>query len=362
MILPVWLIGLRALWKTCYLPLHDSILRIWKTNGPLMLTMYLAECSRIIVLWVNATPYSSVTAKVRVRVTRSGLPVILPSELRKIFHLFRGIDHAYALKVIRVTLTVISVYRVIGCAPALKLETITGPFSGVSATLSLWEVRGAVSMLPGLVVVGTALWNYVSESAGPNFKKSTWSCGLDAIAFLRDPLTWYHWLMVAWAQRAWVLILWNLLTILVTIPLVPLLLFKGKYPKYLGRLVKLHEARGKVRVVAITDWWTQALLRPLHEAIFTILKTIPQDGTFDQLAPLDSLLAYVRASGAPVYSFDLSAATDRLPVAFQVDVLQSFGIWWASSWAALLTGRPWFLDNVPVHYAVGQPIDRKSVV
>jgi hypothetical protein len=200
----------------------------------------------------------------------------------------------------------------------------------------------------------------MSESAGPNNKHSTWSAGLDAIAFLYDPITWYHWLCVAWAQRAWVLIAWNLFTIVVTSPLVFVLLLVKKFPKYLGRLVQLYEARGKVRIVAITDWWTQTLLKPLHLAIFTVLKTIPQDGTFDQLAPVLRLIAYVRASGTKVFSYDLSAATDRLPVAFQVQVLESFGISWARHWAKLLVVRPWYLEGNPVFYAVGQPMGALS--
>jgi len=360
MMLPVWLIGLRKLWGTCYLPLAQRIIRLWNTNGPLWLTQYLSEMSRIIVLWVNNSPYVRPTKGIRVRLTRSGLPVLLPSELRKIFHLLRGVDHAYALNVIRVTLTVLSVYRVIGCAPHLRIETITSPFTGSGATLLFWEVSQAVGMLPKLMVYGKVAWTYMSESAGPNFKKSTWSSGLDALSYVRDPHTWYHWFMIAWSQGAWDLIAWNLFTILVTLPAVPLLLMVGKYPKYLGRLAALIEARGKVRVVAITDWWTQVLLKPLHDEIFNILRTIPQDGTFDQLAPVHLLLAYVRASGTKVFSYDLSAATDRLPVAFQVQVLTSFGISWAHHWALLLTGRPWYLKDQPLHYAVGQPIGALS--
>jgi len=36
------------------------------------------------------------------------------------------------------------------------------------------------------------------------------------------------------------------------------------------------------------------------------------DGTFDQLKPLTRI-----PPGAPLYSFDLTAATDRLPLTFQ---------------------------------------------
>jgi hypothetical protein len=360
MMLPVWLMGLRKLWVTCFQPLHDSVLRLWKDNGSLWLTQYLSLSCRIIVLWVGGQPYVESTPTVRVRLTRCGLPAFLPNALRKIFLLLRGEDHAYALRVIRVTLTILSVYRVIGCQPNLKISTITGPFSGLAATLAVWEVSQAVGLLPRSLAIAKASWTYLSESAGPNFKRSTWSSGLDALAFIRDPLVWYHWIAIAVAQRAWVLLSWNLFTVLVSLPVLPLLLVTGKLPKRLGKLATLFEARGKVRVVAITDWWTQALLAPLHEGLFTILRSIPQDGTFCQLGPVHLLISYVRASGAPVYSYDLSAATDRLPIAFQIQVLEALGVSWAVNWAALLVVRPWYLQQTPVFYAVGQPMGALS--
>lgn len=360
MIVPVWLIGLRKMWNTCFLPIHERILSLWSTNGSLWLTQYLALVSRIIVLWVGGESYKETTASVRVGLSRSGLPLILPAPLRRVFLLLRGEDSAYALRVIRVTLSMLSVYRVIGCAPTLKLSTIEEAFTGVSATLSLHEVSRAVGLVPKTIVLGQVLWTHLSESAGPNFNKATWSAGLDALAFLRNPRVWFHWMIIAIHQRAWVLVAWNLFTIMVSLPVVPILIICGKFPGRLGKLVTLFEARGKVRIVAITDWWTQCLLGPLHTAIFDVLRTIPQDGTFDQLAPVHRLLAYVRASSAPVFSYDLSAATDRLPIAFQVQVLEALGLSWARSWALLLVARPWYLKSKPVRYSVGQPMGALS--
>lgn len=60
------------------------------------------------------------------------------------------------------------------------------------------------------------------------------------------------------------------------------------------------------------------MLHPLHSALFTLLRKIPTDGTFDQLAPVKRLKLNRKSS---VYSFDLSAATDRLPLLFQKIIL-----------------------------------------
>lgn len=96
--------------------------------------------------------------------------------------------------------------------------------------------------------------------------------------------------------------------------------YNDKYT--LGKLGFKLEAAGKVRVFAMVDCITQWLLRPLHDALFSILKLIPQDGTFDQHAPIHLLYEKLLSrNGWNLYSFDLSAATDRLPVAIQESLL-----------------------------------------
>jgi hypothetical protein len=59
----------------------------------------------------------------------------------------------------------------------------------------------------------------------------------------------------------------------------------------------------------------------LHDSISNLLELIPQDGTRDQAKPLRQLLAKGHLA---LYSFDLSAATDRLPIDLQVQVLSHF--------------------------------------
>lgn len=136
-----------------------------------------------------------------------------------------------------------------------------------------------------------------------------------------------------------------------------------------GRLALLQEAAGKIRVVALLDTWTQWALRPLHDWIFGVLKEIPQDGTFDQLRPVKALLKKVQP-GTTIYSYDLSAATDRIPVVIQEAILaQIFGPVYAAAWTNLLVGRPYVIPKkvarecgVPrfLRYAVGQPMGAYS--
>jgi hypothetical protein len=86
----------------------------------------------------------------------------------------------------------------------------------------------------------------------------------------------------------------------------------------LGSLSKKIEAAGKVRIFAMTDVWTQSLLRPLHDSLLRCLSRLPQDGTFDQLAPVRRLY---EQGHSEFFCFDLSAATDRIPVKLQTLIL-----------------------------------------
>jgi hypothetical protein len=137
-----------------------------------------------------------------------------------------------------------------------------------------------------------------------------------------------------------------------------------------GRLALLPEAAGKIRVVALADVWTQWALHPLHKWLFEILREIPQDGTYDQLAPVKELLKRV-SQDTVIFSYDLSAATDRIPVVIQARLLGViFGEDFAEAWKNLLVGRPYVvservarengLGSRFLRYAVGQPMGAYS--
>jgi hypothetical protein len=124
----------------------------------------------------------------------------------------------------------------------------------------------------------------------------------------------------------------------------------------LGRLSVVEEARQKARIVGITDWWTQVLFKPLHDKIAEILKSLPEDGTFNQIEPVKNMLLLHRSS-SPVISSDLSNATDRLPVSLQRDILIALGVL-GKIWENILD-RPYFINRphpMMVKYSVGQPM------
>jgi len=65
------------------------------------------------------------------------------------------------------------------------------------------------------------------------------------------------------------------------------------------------------------------LLRPLHKFLFGILRNIPQDATFDQERGVLAGVEMLKRTGFAA-SYDLSAATDRLPVLLQSRLIDAF--------------------------------------
>jgi hypothetical protein len=132
----------------------------------------------------------------------------------------------------------------------------------------------------------------------------------------------------------------------------------------LGKLGLKDEPAGKIRVFAMVDCFTQWAMKPLHDYLFEILKVIPQDGTFDQLAPINLLQA---KGHRRFWSLDLSSATDRLPILIQATLLSRLiTAHGANLWMSLMVGRTYDLPRRAIgpnddgdrfiRYAVGQPM------
>lgn len=124
----------------------------------------------------------------------------------------------------------------------------------------------------------------------------------------------------------------------------------------------LLEPAGKTRVIALCDVLTQWSLKPLHDLIFKILAKIPQDGTFDQEAPIHRLRKKLRnRKDKFVASYDLSAATDCLPIQLQKYVLSyMIGVTLSAAWANILVARTYRLGAEKLRYGVGQPMGALS--
>jgi len=80
----------------------------------------------------------------------------------------------------------------------------------------------------------------------------------------------------------------------------------------LQRLHNLYEAAGKVRTIAIVDYWTNFVLKPLHDWMFKVLTLLPQDATFNQEGRVRD---FASRGYRDIWSYDLKSATDLIPLA-----------------------------------------------
>jgi hypothetical protein len=123
-----------------------------------------------------------------------------------------------------------------------------------------------------------------------------------------------------------------------------------------GRLAFLPEAGGKTRVIAIGDYFSQQALTPLFQETMKMLKSIPQDGTYDQQRSV-SLIKLAMKDGRPIYCYDLKSATDRFPREIQENLVEEiFGHNVGQAWGKLLTDRSFTFQGKDIEYAVGQPM------
>lgn len=166
------------------------------------------------------------------------------------------------------------------------------------------------------------------------------------------------------------------------------------YQPILRKLTSFPDKEGKMRTVAILDYWSQQALRPVHQVLATILERLPQDCTFDQGKFVTSLgltsitdtecreLPFLGDKGLPphgqsfprfkssshseaFYSVDLTSATDRFPIALQQLVIEELlGVQVALAWKDILIGYPFHVagkgSGLKVHYGSGQPMGAYS--
>lgn len=129
-----------------------------------------------------------------------------------------------------------------------------------------------------------------------------------------------------------------------------------------SRLSVKQELGGKDRVFAILDYWTQCTLKPFHKAVSRLLSTIPQDATFGQDTAADEIKTWT-GKPTPVFSFDLTAATDRIPVQLQRAVVEKLtgSSRFADLWLTLMTKRDFVFRKISgIRYSVGQPMGAYS--
>jgi len=358
-----------------------------RRHGGEFTVKYLKACNLAVSKYLAAQPFKSLSEiepdLPLPRLSKSGLPVIIGTRDRRSLRLNN-------LSVIRLYLSLFSLYRVILIPGKLKINTITDPFSGDITSLKgieNWMRNHSSSALQSFCKKSylKAMDKFlISEKSSPTCSKSWVGMISDAILLSYNPCLLNSLLIVM--NKTCTPDLINFLNDIIKIAPYKhsfdffcfILKFKprlsgekgifdlNKRDFGLGQLSEKLEAAGKVRVFAMVDSWTQTATHSLHNYLMDVLNNIPNDGSKDHGA------AFVRATQKAVkfnccYGYDLSAATDRLPISLQAKIIGSlFSDEFAIAWSNLLVGRPYYLFNkddndfFPFHYAVGQPMGAKS--
>jgi len=380
-----------------FIPLVNHLKVILAQNGQAAAITHLKVTLFALYSFVSGNPLKSTTVLGYGVRLANGLPRVWGRELRD----FIRHDN---LVVIRLMASVLNLYRAMDAKhPGPDYGTITKPHPILEGTpLFVKYQKFCREVFPALLAKETKLgpkglkFNYSSglgllvRTAGANISgPSMGSIVLDAKAWARQPvnhvLTWFqlhkdlqmerllstcsleaHFNELPGAQD------WQL-----GLPFMATRIPKGTLGDemnsplpQLGRLHTIEEAAGKVRIVAIADYFTQVAMKPVHDHLFKLLGKIPSnDATFDQQGVVDN---YFKQGFAPHWSFDLKAATDTIPLALYKEaltpLLQVDGETLDAArervnlWANILTDRDWKLPDSHefIRYNTGQPMGALS--
>lgn len=341
-----------------------------KRSGIAFTVLYLKASVSLLMQALSGEPHGSTRPlKVAVSRTNRGLPRIIPAIHRA--HIKRG-----NLFYIRFWLTMLSIYRVLDYFGKLNLNSIITPSN---ARVNPSEVMEAMktfrlgSIFSYEFMEVEPFWiasssptslKTIRDEDGNIVQGSTYSTSIYSImktikAYAEDKP-----LMLAFKEFMFASRLSGMLMTCVSFSRFARRYFPSKmstafadihftwedpkYPSFLGKLAFKPEPAGKIRVFAMVDCFTQWVLRPFHRKLFEFLKTLQTDATFNQTTTLKRFVKSLKDREIrKVYSFDLTAATDRMPILAQEVILSYlFGKYSGSTWRTLLTSR-WYQIPFP---------------
>jgi len=313
---------------------------------------------------------------------RNGLPACFPRRIRDAIR-------SGSLPAIRWWATFLNMYKALNAPYGIvDLSGIQGqPFSGdlgswSEACLEIWSNLWALGPFPRLSwKVDTSRFTLKAGPSGTNFLTPA----EDAWLWFNKPRNYLaEWLETVGEMGA-------LLDFTQAAQIADMDIWMGKqrvqpYGKAtarngrepLGKLSYRLEAAGKIRVFALVDYWTQAILQPLHTYLFKILKLIPSDATFDQTGRLTEFVRRCnQEEKKSFFCYDLKSATDIIPLPLYIELLiPLIGRKLAELWASILVDRDFLVSKPPkgggslpaeykggkstVRYTRGQPMGALS--
>jgi len=349
-----------------------------KNNGVPYTYNYLKDAHHSLITYVAGVPKER-NPDVWVKRDRRGIPTILPPIIRKIIKNPSDYGKLVHKTVLRLALTSLSIYRILPYEPVVDLSSITDPYGGTIKEFDRYELASAMkslgfypkTFLPH--IAGNEKDIIKLLSACPTGKISLFHSWYELAVLMTNFGVFinviYHYIRI----RHYVALLYIFIGMITYLPFVLLfirikLIFNSKESVIpLGRLVVLNEQAGKSRIIAVVNFWLQQALAPLHLYISSKLKKIHMDYTFSQdRATYRQLFDNEQfKTNRKFFSFDLSNATDRLPLFLQENILDYLK-YPSVSWRELMTIP--FVHGIGMEkgklkstsYSVGQPLGAYS--
>nr|DAC76753.1 TPA_inf: RNA-dependent RNA polymerase [Beta vulgaris mitovirus 1] len=336
-----------------------QVIRIGKKSGWLFLALYLKQCNAVLMQYRGSSGPVDRNLSVPVSLSRSGLPIIIPSFHRKVIMCRNERSDV----VIQFYLSLFSINRMIPLAKKVSKDTfqsiITPPHRLDTIQTTSSELKTKLKMLfkrylphvdriplkqgmrfeptwkalPTSKIVQSVLVNrlkVLDMKAALKIKSCFLSLPYE-LAGWTNLVEFVHAGGEQWSQGA----LWrervrypfDCMNKTFTGsdidwfeeykgPRLPTCKRLG-IPPTTGRLSCSFPGAGKRRIFAIGNYVNQRLLKPVHDWVMSVLRSLPQDGTYNQTRPLKSLVGQMKC-----FSYDLSSATDRWPLLIMFEMFQ----------------------------------------
>jgi len=122
-----------------------------------------------------------------------------------------------------------------------------------------------------------------------------------------------------------------------------------------GRIALIPEGGCKTRTIAIGDYWSQNVLRPIHDRIMSILRRLDTNGTYEQGYQFDRI--QIESEDRFTDSIDATSWTDRFPIELQEILLSHvYDKEIALAWRHVLTNREFAYKDTSLVWGRGQPL------
>nr|UPW42287.1 MAG: putative RNA dependent RNA polymerase [Sichuan mountain mitovirus 9] len=349
------------------------IMKMQKNHGSLFTVKWLKACSVALQKWKggdNLKSLRSLESNLPLPRLINGCPAIINRNDRDLMR--KGSNSIF-----RFWHSLFSLYRIFYIEGTMKLSTITDPFKGNQLFLdSLCKVAldsPWANQFKGLSLKQNLAPQtfYLSAKSSPTNSKSYEGLLTDLSFYLRNEdmfaklINYLSAIGVKWNVDSFIKKLNDGFEIVKDLD-TDILPIKRSCHLPFGQFAIKKEAAGKIRVFALVDSVTQSVLKPLHLGLFNILKILPNDGTFDQDAAVLRCQEKAIKYGC-AYSYDLSAATDRLPAVLTANIISAlFELNIGQAWLDYLVGRDFGFSLNPKNittifrYSVGQPMGALS--